>query len=83
MTQQGLIYWIRYNSQRTLEQLMYVVCALPTDKCEGYCTENGVCDSQSGEPVCNCRTGWSGDRCQTEGIQPLITLSSLINYCKT
>ena len=45
------------------------VMLVVSDLCEGFCVNQGVCDyGVDGEPLCNCRRGFTGPRCQDKDM---------------
>jgi len=65
-----------YSENLSYQQLIMVVCPyFTTFKCNqcnpNPCQNGGSCTTSSTNvPVCNCRFGWKGDRCQTLDLCP-------------
>ena len=43
----------------------------PCDKVESPCKNEGVCEKDGDEVICQCTEDWTGDTCETKGEQTL------------
>ena len=45
----------------------FSVLVHPCDKAESPCKNEGVCEKQGNEYVCNCTEDWTGKNCEVKG----------------